>query len=74
MDGRGADLDRDDGVEHTHGGLEGYEVPVLVGEDAEVVVADAETYTSVDILLAGLEPRLGLCLSVSSLVGWSGHN
>ena len=41
MDSRAADLDGDDGVEDAHGGLEGLEVRILVGKDAEDAGVDA---------------------------------
>ena len=51
MDRGAADLDGNDGVEDADGGLEGLEVTVLVGENAEVVVRDAEADAGVDVLL-----------------------
>ena len=62
VDGCAADLDRDDGVEDAHGGLEGLEVGVVVGEDAEATTTDPETDTGVDVLLGGLEPGVALRL------------
>ena len=62
MDSRAADLDRDDGIEDAHGGLEGLEVRVLVGEDAEEPGVDAQADPGVDVLLRGLEPRVSLSL------------
>ena len=73
MDRGAADLDGDDGVEDADGGLEGDEVAVLVGEDAEVVVRHAETHSGVDVLLRGLEPRLALCLPSRISTSWVGQ-
>lgn len=56
------DLDGDDGVEDADSGLEGLEVAVLIGEDAEVVVGNAEADAGVNVLLGGLEPCVTLCL------------
>ena len=62
MNGSAANLDRDDGVEDTDGGLEGLQVLVLVREHPEVVVINSEADTRVDILLRGLEPCIPLSL------------
>lgn len=68
MDSRAAHLDRDDGVEGADGGLKGFEVAVLVGEDTEVACVDTETDTGVDILLGRLEPGVTLSLLDSECV------
>ena len=62
MDSRAANLDGDDGVEGTDGGLEGLEVSVLVGKDAKVACVDAETDTGVHVLLGGFKPGITLSL------------
>lgn len=62
VDGGAADLDGDDGVQDAHGGLEGLEVHVLVGEHSEDACVDAEADTGMDVLLRGLEPRVSLSL------------
>ena len=51
MDSSAADLDRDDGVQRADRGLEGLEVRVLIGEDAEEAVVDAQADARVDVLL-----------------------
>ena len=78
MDSRAADLDRDDGIEDAHGGLEGLEVAVLVGEDAELVVGHAEADPGVHVLLRGLEPGIALRLAGPAVSargdrGWREH-
>ena len=72
MDSRAADFDGDDGVEDAHGGLEGLEVRILVGEDAEDAGVDAQTDPGVDVLLRGLEPRVSLCLTAMPAVSSNG--
>lgn len=66
MDGGAAHLDGDDGVEGADGGLEGLEVAVLVGEDAEVARVDAQTHPGVHVLLGRLEPGVALGLVCDS--------
>lgn len=62
MDGGAADLDGDDGVEDADGVLKRLEGVVLVWEDAEVVVVDADTGSGVRVFLGRLEPRIPLGL------------
>ena len=62
MNRRTPDLHCHDRVEHANGGLERFQVVVLVGEDAEMVVVHPQTYASMNVLLGRLEPRVTLCL------------
>ena len=72
MDCRAADLDGDDRVEDAHRGLEGLEVRVLVGKDAEDAGIDAQADTGVDVLLRGLEPCITLGLTAMPAVSSDG--
>ena len=62
MDRSAAGLHRDDGVEHSDGGLEWLEILVLVWEDTEMVVVHSKTNARMDVLLGWFEPRIPLCL------------
>lgn len=53
---RAADLDGDDGVERSDGRLEWLKAQVLVREDAELALADAERNAAGDGRLVGPEP------------------
>ena len=70
MDSGAPNLDGDDRVQSAYGGLKGFEVRVLVGEDAEHPSIDAEADTCVDVLLRRLEPSVTLGLRQVSVWRW----
>ncbi len=59
---RTANLHCNNGVESPYGSLEGLEVTVFVGKDAEAARVYSKADTSVDVLLGRFEPGITLGL------------
>ena len=62
MDSGAPNFDGDDRVQSAYGSLKGFEVRILVGEDAKETVVNPEANTGVDVFLRRLEPSITLRL------------